>query len=856
MTAEGEKLYERIAVDQTRAMVTQFGFDDVVVDVATYEITADGRPVSVEPQVFDVLRYLLEHRHRVVSKEELLDNVWGDRFVGESALTTRIKSLRKALGDDGRRQAVIRTVHRRGYQFVAEITSGDGSADGVDIDGLAGPNGATAGPSAGNGHTAVDEPLPLPAVIGGPGKPTRGRTHLVTEIEKRLTTGALVTLVGPAGVGKTHLARYIGAEQSHRFGDGSWFVPLTAVRDGDAVPQAVLDAMGRNRLPDVSPAETVQAALAGAEALLVIDNCEHVLAPAAELVADLRRAGGSVTVLATSRQRLGVPGEQVINVPVLAPEAAGELLADLSHHQGAEIDPSSDDAAALCRRLDCLPLALELAVAQVRVLGLEAVMGLLDERLALLADASAGDDHHRTLVGAIESSVRMLDSDVATTLARFALFAGSFELEAAVSVAQAGTEVGPVDAVRHLVELAERSLVVVELTDDRRRYRLLESVRLYAARLLADPTAAKAAHLGHYVEAAERRSDRLAGIDFESAFTEVAGEWSNYRVAIDYAVELGRPEAAARLLAATLSYAEVTQRLEHVDWAERLLALADADQAWAAEIRAGLSRLLVLQDRARATELADDSGDPATSVASALSRSWCAYLNGDFDAGDRYLAAAEHLVSGTKGLDEIYTAAFAVFQLARSNRDPSPAGDRVLALAGTGPLGTAYRTWAEASMALHRGDLADAIERCDRLIDVADDHGFEQLVLVGYRVRTVALATHPDLDLVARRIRRAMARYERTRRWISAGSDSPIVARVLHERGRSEEALVLLRSHRPFGPVGGWSTMFGAQLSERIDAEAPEAAAGAAEIDPLGPRELCHYALVQLDEIIDGGGEA
>ena len=337
-------------------------FTDVEVDLDRYEVRRGGEVIAVEPQVFDVLVHLLDHRDRVVTKEEILDAVWGDRFVSESALTSRIKSARQAVGDDGRQQRVIRTVHGRGYQFVAPV---DVEAP---TDAHVVPTSRAAGPR-----------------FVSPAKPIVGRAELLAELEDRLVPGSLITLIGPAGVGKTHLARHAVPSVSARYSAGTWLVPLANIRNTESVSQAVLDAVGEQRLPDRSTEESVLAVLRDRAGLLILDNCEHVLDAVAHLARDLRSLGGPLSVLATSRQRLGVPGERVVDVPVLDRESATQLFVDRADEHGAQLDRTSSDVSEVCGLLDNLPLALELAGAHTRILGLEQLSRLLDDRFELLS---------------------------------------------------------------------------------------------------------------------------------------------------------------------------------------------------------------------------------------------------------------------------------------------------------------------------------------------------------------------------------------------------------------------------------------------------------------------------------------
>ncbi len=823
-------------------MVFRFGTCEL--DLDAYRLVVEGEAVAVEPQVFDVLAYLARNPERVVTKEELLDNVWGDRFVSESALTSRIKSARRAVGDDGRRQAVIRTVHGRGYQFVAPLVSeGGGGPPG------SGPDGADDQGPAGGVERAD------PEVVAG-----FGRDELLEEVASRVVGGRLVTLVGPAGVGKTHLARRLLASLRPRFPAGAWMVTLAEVRDPDAVADAVLDAIGATRVAGLSPTDSVAAALADRQALLVVDNCEHLLDGVGRLLRDLQISASGTAVLSTSRRRLGLSGERVIEIPVLAPDAAVALFVTRAAEHGVELEPADETVRNLCRRLDHLPLALELAGAHTRVLGLDLLTELLDDRLSVL-HRDGGDPHHRTLETAIASSYESLEPEVRATLDRFSVFAGAFTADAATAVAGAGRDLGRAQGVRHVVDLADRSLLVVEPgSGGGPRYRLLESVRLFAADRLTDPAATRLAHLEHYTLDAEARARRLDGPGYREAVDEVVDGWSNYRSALDTAIELGSAAGAdtgvgaadlgARLLAATMPYAELTQRLEHGDWARRLLAAGGLAPDHEAVTRSGRSRLAILSDLDEAVAQADASGDPGRDPQRLLTLCWARYMTGELDAGRKRLLEADAVLAGTGGLGELYLLGLACFHEARALVDPRPWVERLLAVTDDAhPLPAAYRRWGRATAALWEGDLGAAIAATDQLVDDGAEHGYELLVLVGRRLRTVALASHDDLPLVAGRLLEAQRRYARRHHWTSAVSDSPMVARLLVEQGRLEPAARLLGAHGPVGPVGGWSSRLSIALRERIEEAlgAEQVEAWYAEGRALTPAELSALAISELE---------
>lgn len=290
-----------------------YRFAGCVLDTERVVLLRDGTPVHVEPQVFSLLELLLERRGTVVRKEELLDSIWGTRFVSESALTSRIRSARQAVGDDGTAQHVIRTVHGRGYELVALVDGPFG--DPTDAD----PTGA--GP---------ERPSRLPAAV----VPLIGRAELLADLEAAVGHRRLVTLTGTGGVGKTALGFELARRVEHRFPDGAYAVELVTVVDEGATLAAFATAVDVNTRQQASIDEAVIDVLRARRALLLLDNCEHVIEPLAALVHRILRAAPGITIVATSREPLAVASEDVWTVPPLAvsdadldPEAVGRLPA-------------------------------------------------------------------------------------------------------------------------------------------------------------------------------------------------------------------------------------------------------------------------------------------------------------------------------------------------------------------------------------------------------------------------------------------------------------------------------------------------------------------------------------------------
>ncbi len=440
-------------------------FGDVVIDPDNYELSRAGEVVAVEPQVFEVLCYLIEHRDRVVGKDELFDNVWGDRFVSESALSSRIKSARQAVGDDGRKQEIIRTTHGRGYRFIADVTD---VTDVTDVSG--GPEAAVDQAGDGDDDETVivldqAEP-PRPRNVPAPVRPLVARDRELAALVELLEANRLVTVVGPGGVGKTRLTTEVATRWDRRSDDSVAFVGLATISDPDEVFLAVRDALGIRSGGSVDAFGAVREALTGTSTLLVLDNFEHVV-EAATALADLVESVPGARALVTSRERLGLAGEQVFALEPfsLAPDGPAQSSAVTFFEHAvrgvrSDVDLDADhrdDVTAICQALDGLPLAIELAAAQTRYFSVSYLRSHLESAAITVADhARDRPERHQTMQSTIAWSYRLLTSSQQKLLASLSVYKGGWPLGAADAIA--GTE-HPGAAAHDLLALVDKSLV-------------------------------------------------------------------------------------------------------------------------------------------------------------------------------------------------------------------------------------------------------------------------------------------------------------------------------------------------------------------------------------------------------------
>ncbi|WP_026402798.1 BTAD domain-containing putative transcriptional regulator [Actinomadura rifamycini] len=384
-----------------------------------------------------------------------------------------------------------------------------------------------------------------------------GREDECAWIARRLWDGRLVTLVGPGGAGKTRLATTVAERVAERFPGGVWVVELAAVAAGGEVPGAVAAALG------VRGPERVAEALAGAAALLVLDNCEHVLDAAADLAGGLLGACPELRVLATGRERLGIDGEALCPVPPLDGPDAARLFAE----RAAAVRPGFDAAesaaavAEICRRLDGLPLAIELAAARLRAMTPEQLVHRLGERFRLLTGGRAAP-RHRTLRAVVAWSWDLLDERERAFAERLAVFPGVIVPDAAARVG--GGTLEDLDA------LADRSLLQ-PVDGGEPRFRMLETIREYARERLAErgeSAAVRAAHLAYVVEAAERAAPHLLGAGQVAWLPRLTEAQDDVHAALRFAEERGDAGSAVRLAAALAVF--WTIQGDHAEAARRL----------------------------------------------------------------------------------------------------------------------------------------------------------------------------------------------------------------------------------------------------------------------------------------------
>jgi predicted ATPase len=561
----------------------RLSFGPFELDGATRTLRRDGHELALRPKSLAVLEHLADAAGRLVTKDELLQAVWPRVVVTEDSLTRCISDIRAALGAPG--DAVIRTVPGQGYRFVAALHRH-----------------AAGAPAAAAGAALL------------------GRDDDIAAVEALLAQHAVVSIVGPGGVGKSSLARrLLEALPAGRTHGNAWVDLATLPPQGD-VAAAVAAALG---LPvsGADPLAALAMALRPLALRMVLDNAEQVAAAVAALVQRIVADAPGVQVLVTSQQPLGLEDEQVWRVAPLALPAADCSAAQatawasvaLFLRRAQRVDPGfalgDDDGpriAEICRRLDGLPLALEIAAAHAPALGLDGVARALDEPFdALARDRPGAPARQRSLLAAMEWSHALLAPDAQAVFRRLAVFPAGFDLDLARAVV-ADADIAPAQVARALVTLVDRSLVDVRHEPGGTRYRLFETARAFAVRQLGAGDEAADLRGRHARAVAERLQAAVADLSGAgTAIDHARARWLPEIDNADAAFRWARDAAPETALAIAVAAAQILssevpiERRRLLDDAEPLLA-----QVGAAPLRAAWHLEVALDRAATRTALA------------------------------------------------------------------------------------------------------------------------------------------------------------------------------------------------------------------------------------------------------------
>jgi predicted ATPase/DNA-binding winged helix-turn-helix (wHTH) protein len=613
-------------------------FGPFELSVGERTLRRDGQVLPLGGRALDILIYLAARPGEVIAKQELIDHVWSDVTVEEGSLRVHVAAIRKALGDGQFGNRYIANIKGRGYSFVGIVVSLAGSTEG------------------GSDRPRHQGRLPVrpPMMIG--------RETVISEVS--------VTLLGPGGIGKTTIALAVGGAAAEQFGGKVGFVDLESLADSRHVAGAVATSLGF-ALKSKDPALELVDLVRSRKLLIILDSCEHVIEAVASLVEQLSRQTEEVHVLTTSRELLKVEGEHCYRVPPLdyPPDGSAQTANAVLRYPAAQLfvqrvaaragsflltDEEAPFVAEMCRKLDGLPLAIELAAGQVAALGIKNTVARLVSRLELLRlSHRATAPRHRTLKATLDWSYDLLTDAERIVLRRVAPFVGDFTLEGARYVAgEFGVGTGEIfDAIAGLVE---KSLIAVRIDDTQAQYRLLDTTRAYALEKLEEHAEVDVVLRRHaecvvgYLESQRVPLLALAKAEGVATYPNPSGnirpppEWGfgrrgnsqiamglsaistrssqlgNIRAALEWSFgPNGDDEIATRLAAAsTQLFLELSLLSECRVWAERAIArLGDQQKNSRRELEISTSLSLALMHSEGSSELVRQAFSRALDVA-------------------------------------------------------------------------------------------------------------------------------------------------------------------------------------------------------------------------------------------------
>ncbi len=751
--------------------------------------------------------------------------------------------LRDELGTDP--GVALRQVHQ-------QILEGGGDDDRSAVE--AAPSAAVSRPPTVPPPTAPPPLTEPPPTRAGPiapdgDLPRRATTFVGREAEfgqvaSAVREGRLVTLTGVGGVGKTRLAVEVAAREAGRFPDGVRLCELAPLDDGGAVSDAVAVALRVRQRQGLSIEESVIEYLRGQELMLVLDNCEHVLDATSRLLDEIVRNCPTVTVLATSREALGVDGEWVVPLAPMPVDDAVALFADRagaarrgSDPEGRDHDPAA--VAEICRRLDGLPLAIELAAARLRVMSAAEVARRLDGGRLLSRRSRDGLPHHQSLEATIDWSYRLLTAAEKALFVRLSVFAGGFDMEAAHGVC--GRPGDSEDDVVDLVgELVEKSMVSVSGGPGRSRYHVLETLRAYGRSRLREAGAEDdpgRAHASYFARLAEETARGLHGPDERVWVERALPDYENLRTAFERAVADRDGDLALRVVTSVSELLHLRVGYEVAGWAQRALELVDdghplvpaavgvaARGAWnRGEFAAARTLAARAGGRrpARGTGRIAYPGDVLADVA---------LYEGDAEAALRHYAGeveqARHDDDPIRLVWTLYYVAVCQAVLRAPDDGLAAARDAVLTAEATAnPTALSMARYA-MGLVLKKSDPERALTLFDEAAELAasvQNFWWEGIALMEAAATLAVHARVPDLAVAADALRRVLDHWDRvgdrTQQWLNLRYITRFLVRLRADDDAValHAALVAARKPSPFDR-GGLGSLAEALGPERFDA--------------------------------------
>jgi predicted ATPase/DNA-binding winged helix-turn-helix (wHTH) protein len=547
----------------------KLGFGPFELSIGERVIRRDGQAIPLGDRALDILIYLAERPGEVVAKQELIDRVWSDVTVEEGSLRVHVAAIRKALADGQFGNRYIANVKGRGYSFVGTVVP------------LAGN---TESRSEGSQHQGR---LPVRSLM------MIGRETVVGEVTDKLRGERFVTLLGPGGIGKTTIGLAVGRAAVHEFGGKVHFVDLESLTDPRHVAGAVATSLGvalKSKDPNLELVDLVRSR----KLLIILDSCEHVIEAVASLAEQLYQQTEEIHVLTTSRESLKVEGEHCYRVCPLdfLPDGSEQTANAVLRYPAVQLfvrrvaaragsfaltDEEAPFVAEICRKLDGIPLAIELAAGQAAALGLKNTVARLVSRVELLKlSHRTAVPRHRTLKATLDWSYDLLSDAERIVFRRIAPFVGHFTLEGTRYVA-GEPDGGTGEIFEAIAGLVEKSLIATRIEKTQAQYRLLDTTRAYALEKLEEHgefDLISLRHAEYVIQQLESQKETLSPLPRAERVAAYSGQLSNVRSALEWSFgSHGNDEIATRLAAAsTQLFLELALLFEWQGWAEQAIA--------------------------------------------------------------------------------------------------------------------------------------------------------------------------------------------------------------------------------------------------------------------------------------------
>jgi predicted ATPase/DNA-binding winged helix-turn-helix (wHTH) protein len=546
----------------------------------------EGKPLRLGGRALDILISLVESAGETIGKDQLIARTWPDTVVDEGALRVHVAALRKALGEGRAGKRYIANIPGRGYSLIAPVTREQRQPT----------NGAA---------VRGNLPASLTRIVG--------RDDIIAALTTQLARRRFLTIVGPGGIGKTTVAIAVAETLRASYRDGVWFVALASLADPDLVPSSLGAVLGIS-LSGADPVFGLTAWLRDKHALIVLDSCEHVVGAAAALAEAVLKAAPRIDILATTREPLRAEGEWLHRLASLEipPDSADLAPRDALRYSAVQLfddraqatvdgfvfdDEDVNALLEICRRLDGVPLALELAAARVDAFGVKGLAARLDDRFAVLTKGRrTALPRHQTLRAAMDWSYDLLPQTEQVVFRRLAAFRGSFTMEAAAAVA-IDERITAADVIERVANLAEKSLVTTDISGDITYHRLLDTTRSYALDKLAESGEAEEVARRHAEFFRDLVAQAAAGSPTQPTVEDMVRygrEIENVRAALDWSFSPVGDLATGVVL--TAAYAPVWLHCALVaecrERAERALDSLESDLNLSAPLRLRLNMAL------------------------------------------------------------------------------------------------------------------------------------------------------------------------------------------------------------------------------------------------------------------------